>query len=103
MVKQFEHGCDSCIFLGNIYSSFSETKEADVYFCNPVNNPLTATLVIRYSSEGSDYFSSDLPILFRLIWTSQKSEEYRAALRLLFKSKLVTNAFLGRAMKSSLM
>jgi len=102
MKPQFKHDCDSCKFLGIIYSSSSEAKEADVYFCNPVNNPLTATLVIRFSSEGSDYFSSDLTILFHLMWTSVHAEEYRVALKLLFKSKLVSNAFLGKALRSSI-
>ena len=50
---QFDHDCNSCVFLGNY-------KEHDVYFCP--KDSFGGTLIFRYSSEGSEYCSSPVSV-----------------------------------------
>ena len=46
-----EHDCDNCVFLGR-----EEDLDVDLYFC-PRPDYKNATVVYRYSNEGSDYGS----------------------------------------------
>ncbi len=50
MEPRYNHDCDKCQFLGH-------HKDADVYLCKGF---LGRTMILRYSSECSDYCSSPL-------------------------------------------
>lgn len=66
---QFEHDCDSCIYLGT-YSDYSSgnprAKHVDCYWCNigKEENSALASILGRYSSAGPDYSSSHPPEAF---------------------------------------
>lgn len=49
-IPRYEHDCDKCIFLG--YEG-----KYDLYTCFKEDEPIIITLIVRYSSEGPDYYS----------------------------------------------
>ena len=55
----FTHDCDSCVFLGHYHdtrvSMSSERRAFDLYWCE--QGGLGATVIARYSDEGSEYWS----------------------------------------------
>lgn len=60
--KRYEHDCKVCQFLG-------QYKEFDLYYCRPSKESsgkvMGGSVIARYSSEGSNYKSSDLSILLK--------------------------------------
>jgi len=57
MKPQFKHDCDSCVFIGNIFSNLgiNDAKvEVDLYrSCE-----ITGGFILRMSNEDNDYIST---------------------------------------------
>lgn len=51
---QFEHDCDTCVFLGH-YESRDWRRPVDLYVCP--GQPGGATIIARYGDEGPEYGS----------------------------------------------
>jgi len=55
--QEYKHDCDSCVFIKN--GVLDNRTVTDIYVC-PNEIP---TIVVRYSNEGSDYWSMDIDCL----------------------------------------
>ena len=67
---QFEHDCDSCLFLGRgVYDRDEKKISVDMYVC-----PGTfCTFIARCSSDGPDYFSRDVSWITKSFVTKDAS------------------------------
>ena len=83
-VPQYEHDCDRCKFLGLYYDT--PKKRYDLYICIYGNN---ATIIARFSNDGSDYWSADLSIAIRM--SCDGNHEFaRIAIKRAIQEKLIT-------------
>jgi len=57
---QFEHDCNKCLFYGRVNNSH------DLWYC-PTAIPFP-TMIVRHSSEGSDYESAPEPYSHGMVW-----------------------------------
>lgn len=66
---RYEHDCDRCVYLG-------QHQEHDLYYCE--QDAAGRTLVARYGSDGSDYYSSGiaLAIIQPLVEARRLATEY---------------------------
>lgn len=64
---RFIHDCTACIYLG-------EYGEYDCWFCPPreQNIVIGGDVILRYSSEGSEYASYDLSTAYRIALTTNE-------------------------------
>ncbi len=78
---RFTHDCHVCIFLGHYAVRWTNGKQDhDVYIC-PIGDdtPLGPSILFRYGSDGPDYQSTRLSIL----WRDTESWMRKAAARFL--------------------
>ena len=84
MKPEHEHDCNSCIFLGNYYSS--PKKICDMYYCKGSDG---GTIIIRNSSDGPDYWSMPVCMLINPIYKHGRQAAANA-LSIAIKSKVIT-------------
>ena len=75
---RFRHDCDKCVWIGQ-YENF------DCWYCPPVKtNPFGGDIILRTSSEPSEYHSYCLSIAYRIATSSnsdvQETESFPAML-----------------------
>lgn len=70
--KHFEHDCTNCVFVGNVIIVEKQLiTYQDIYVCS--RDEESGSLIIRNSSEGSDYASRDI----RAIAINSRSGNYK--------------------------
>lgn len=55
---RYDHDCSACLFCGRI-------EEFDIYWCAKDEAVGAGTIILRYSSEGSEYYSTLVSIALR--------------------------------------
>lgn len=65
MKPSYKHDCEKCYFVGKVFIALdfdgNDRKVADVYkSCEPFGSGY----ILRYSSEGSEYISTDNPAIY---------------------------------------
>lgn len=73
IIEPYEHDCENCQWVG-WFSPWRDKPPMNVYICE---SPVTGktTVVIRFSSEGSDYWSATAGELIKGNIAIMESEE----------------------------
>lgn len=60
-IQPYKHDCEKCVWVGWFHMG---SGWANVYFCpNPLGDWYPGSVVIRYSNEPSDYWSSPVGLV----------------------------------------